>query len=84
MLMLYTDGCSKGNPGLGDGGGVLCDSSGSPLFAFSIFLEETSSLRAETLALLIGLRECAQRGFGNVWVQLDSLVLVGILQKQSQ
>ncbi|XP_027060814.2 uncharacterized protein [Coffea arabica] len=83
-LMLNTDGCSKGNPGLGGGGGVLRDSSGSPLFAFSAFLGVTSSLRAETMALLIGLRECGQKGFGNVGIQLDSLVLVGILRKQFQ
>ena len=81
MLTLNTDGCSKGNPGQGGGGGVLRDSSGSPLFAFSTFLGDTSSLHGETMALLLGLRECAERGFGNVGVQLDFLVLVGILWK---
>ena len=81
MVMLNTDGCSKGNPGPGGSGGVLRDSLESPLFAFSAFLGEISSLHVETTTLLIGLRECAQRGFRNVGVQLDSLVLVGILRK---
>ncbi|XP_027118706.2 uncharacterized protein [Coffea arabica] len=84
VLTLNTDGCSKGNPGTGGSGGVLRDSSGRLLLAFSAYLGETTSLHAETSALLIGLRECAQRGFGNVGVQLDSLVLVGILQKTFQ
>ncbi|XP_071916259.1 uncharacterized protein [Coffea arabica] len=77
-------GFQLGNPGTGGGGGVLRDSSGRSLFAFSAYLGETTSLHAETSALLIGLRECVQRGFGNVGIQLDSLVLVGVLQKTFQ
>ena len=85
MLTLNTDGCSKGNPGQGGGGGgVLRDSSRSPLFPFSAFLGNTSSLHAETMALLLGLHKCVERGFGNVGVQLDFLVLVEILWKQFQ
>ena len=84
MLTLNTDGCSKGNPGTGGGGGVLRDSSGRLLFAFSAYLGEITSLHAQTSALLIGLRECAQRGFDNVVIQLDSLVLVMVLQKTFQ
>ena len=34
-FILNTDGCSKGNPGVGGGGGVLRDSTSLPLFAFS-------------------------------------------------
>ncbi|XP_071918841.1 uncharacterized protein [Coffea arabica] len=83
-LVLNTDGCSKGNPGVGGGGGVLRDSTGMPLVAFSAFFGETTCLRAETLALLIGLQTCVHRGFINLWVQSDSLVLVGVLQRLIQ
>ncbi|XP_071909633.1 uncharacterized protein [Coffea arabica] len=55
-LVLNTDGCSKGNPGVGGGGGVLRDSIGLPLFAFSAFLGDITCLHAEARALLIGLQ----------------------------
>ena len=55
MLTLNTDGCSKGNPGVCGGGGILCDSTGHPLVAFSYFFWEPSGLCIETLALLTGL-----------------------------
>ena len=84
LLTLNTDGCSKGNPGLSGGGGILRDSLGTPLLAFSVYFGETSSLRAEALALLTGLRLCNQKGFTNVSIQVDSLVLVGILQRRLQ
>ena len=51
---------------------------------FSAFFGATSSLHAETLALLTGLRICVQKGVIDVSIQLDSLVLVGILQRRLQ
>ena len=81
-LILNTDGCSKGNPGVGGGGGVLRDSFGVPVIAFSAYLGQTTSLRAETWALLIGLQTCKHRGFENISVQSDSLLLVGIIQQR--
>ncbi|XP_027076981.1 uncharacterized protein [Coffea arabica] len=79
---LNTDGCSKGNPGLGGGGGVLRDSHGIPLIGFSAYLGETTCLSAEARALLIGIQTCIHRGFENLYIQSDSLVLIGILQKR--
>lgn len=64
LLVLNTDGCSKGNPGVCGGGGVLRDSSGHPLLAFSAFLGVFSSLQAEALALLVGFRLCFAKGPG--------------------
>ena len=83
-LILNTDGCSKGNPGVGGGGGVLRDSFGVPVIAFSAYLGQTTSLRAETWALLIGLQTCKNRGFENIRVQSDSLLLVEIIQQRIQ
>ncbi|XP_071925457.1 uncharacterized protein [Coffea arabica] len=80
-FILNTDGCSKGNPGVGGGGGVLQDTTGLTLFSFSAFFGETTALRAEVLALLIDLQIRVQRGFDNLCVQSDLLVLVGILQR---
>ncbi|XP_027183778.1 uncharacterized protein LOC113782066 [Coffea eugenioides] len=78
-LTLNTDGCSKGNPGIGGSGGVLRDPAGRPLVGFSAFFGETSSLQAEALALLTGLRVCAQQGFTDVRVQLDFMFWWGFL-----
>ena len=50
MLTLNVDGCAKGNPGVGGGGGVLRDATGLPLFAFSAFFGEITSLQAEVRA----------------------------------
>ena len=66
------------------GGGILQDSSGFPLLAFSAYFGEISSLRVEALALAMGFRLCFQKGFTDVSIQVDSLVLVGILQRRLQ
>nr|XP_027109308.1 uncharacterized protein LOC113729183 [Coffea arabica] len=65
-LILNTNGCSKGNPGVGGGGGVLRDSTGLPLIAFLAYFGETTCLRAGARALLIGLQTCVHRGFRNL------------------
>ena len=62
------------------GGGVIRDSNGQLVFAFSAFLGEQTSLRAEALALLIGLRLCVGHGVVTPFVQSNSGILVGVLQ----
>ncbi|XP_071926511.1 uncharacterized protein [Coffea arabica] len=81
-LTLNTDSCSKGKPGWSGGGGVLRDSLGRPIVAFSAFFGKRLSLHAEALALLTGLQLCVEKGFANVEIQSDSQVLVGILQRR--
>ena len=80
VLTLNTDGCSKGNPGVCGGGGVVRDSNGHAVFAFSAFLGEGTSLRAEALAALVGIRLCRAKGVERLAIQADSLLLIGILQ----
>nr|XP_027082456.1 uncharacterized protein LOC113704781 [Coffea arabica] len=58
-MVLNTDGCSKGNPGASGGGGLLRDSAGQLLVAFSAYLGEATSLHAEVLAMFKGVqRRC--------------------------
>ena len=80
--MLNTDGCSKGNPGWSGGRGILRDSSGIPVFAYSAFFGRRSSLHAKTLAMLTGLQLCVEKGFSSVDIQSDSQVFVGIVQRR--
>ena len=65
-------------------GGIRRDAVGFPCFAFSAYFGVGLSLRAEVLALVTGLRLCLLRGFTNVNIQVDSLVLVGILHRPLQ
>ena len=58
---LNIDGCSKGNPNLSGGGGILRDVSGSFIFAFAGCFGYGTSLQAEAKALLLGLQLCVQR-----------------------
>ncbi|XP_071940464.1 uncharacterized protein [Coffea arabica] len=74
----------EGNPGASGGGGILRDSSGRLLLAFSAFLGGMSSLRAEALAILTGVQLCLRKGFFPRTIQSDLLLLVGILQRRVQ
>ena len=64
-LTLNTDRCSKGNSGLSSGGGVLRNSNGDFVVGFSVFLGNQTSLRAEALVLLAGLRLSKERGWSH-------------------
>ncbi|XP_071906092.1 uncharacterized protein [Coffea arabica] len=57
-LKLNTDGCSKGNPGVSGGGGVLREASGRLVMAFSCNFGIASSMQAEACALLFGVQLC--------------------------
>nr|XP_027082134.1 uncharacterized protein LOC113704429 [Coffea arabica] len=83
-LKLNTDGCSKGNPGESGGGGVLREASGRLILAFLCNFGLASSMQAEARALLFGVRLCLQRGFDSFEVELDSLVLVQVLNRTSR
>ncbi|XP_027151985.1 uncharacterized protein LOC113752040 [Coffea eugenioides] len=80
FLKLNTDGYSKGNPSVSGGGGILRDGGGHLLLAFSCYFGHATSLQAEVPELLFGVKLCVQCGFGRLDVDLDSLVLVHILQ----
>ena len=83
-LKLNTGGCSKGNLGESGGGGVLREASGRLVLAFSCNFGIASSMQAEARALLFGVRLCLQRGFDSFEVELDSLVLVQVLNRTSR
>ncbi|XP_071918898.1 uncharacterized protein [Coffea arabica] len=85
MFKLNIDGCSKGNPGLSGGGGILRDGSGKFIFAFASCFDVTTSLQGEAKALALGLSFCAQRNFlQQLVVESDSLVLLKILRNDYQ
>ena len=75
MVKLNTDCCLRGNPGRAGNGGVLLDGEGNFLLAFSSFLGSLTSIQAEVRALLFGVRLCISRGYINIHIEMDSLVL---------
>ena len=84
VFKLNTDGCSRGNPGrAGGGGGILRDDGGNFLLAFSSFFGNVTSIQAEALALLFGVKSCLSRDYVNLHIEMDLLVLVHILKQGS-
>ncbi|EOY06960.1 Uncharacterized protein TCM_021522 [Theobroma cacao] len=79
---LNVDGSSKSSQNAA-GGGVLRDHTGKLAFAFSENLGPLPSLQAELHALLRGLLLCKERNITNLWIEMDALVAVQMVQ-QSQ
>ncbi|XP_027171546.1 uncharacterized protein LOC113771125 [Coffea eugenioides] len=66
--------------GRATGGGILRDSSGRVVFAFYKEFGDTKVLTAEGLALLQGLQFCQERQVQGLLVEVDSQVLVHLIQ----
>ena len=75
-LALFTDGASRGNPGLAGAGVQILDQEGRELLAASKFLGRCTNNEAEYQALIFGLREARRLGGGEVAVSLDSELIV--------
>ena len=83
LCKLNMDGCSLGNWGVSGWGGVLRDSSGALLFGFSIPFRVLTCIQAEIKSLHFGVQQCLLRGFSHIQAEVDSLMLVNILQGKS-
>lgn len=82
-VKLNSDGCAKGNPGLAAGGSIVRTDSGSVLWGQYDFYGITSNMVAEAKALLQGLKSCVNRGKNQVEIEVDSLVLKHIPDKEN-
>ncbi|XP_071921779.1 uncharacterized protein [Coffea arabica] len=71
-----------GNPGIGGAGGIIRDSRGRLILAFSVGFGTKTSMQAKAKAMLVGVRLCAQQGLTQVLVESDSLVLVRVLNDE--
>lgn len=75
-LTLFTDGASRGNPGLAGAGIQLLDSGRHEILAAAKFLGHCTNNEAEYLALLFGLQEARRLGSKEITVCLDSELVV--------
>ena len=66
----------SGQSGKSRRGGILRDPEGRFIVAFAKVFDVAKSLQAELKAVLEGVRLCVQRGFAEVHVESDSLLLV--------
>jgi ribonuclease HI len=73
---LRADGGSRGNPGPGALGYVLCDASGAEVEARGEFLGTCTNNVAEYRALLAGLEAASRHGVLSLVVRMDSELVV--------
>ena len=81
--ILNTDGSSMFQGSMAAGGGILRDSNGGFIFAFSAFFGYGSNMCAETISLLVGLSICEKFQVNKVEVRADSKALIDILNKNA-
>jgi len=77
-VLLNTDGASKGNPGVVVGG-VIRGDRGEWIQGFSENFGVCTSMKAELKAVLCGLCMARELGRKKIWLQADSMVIVGML-----
>ncbi|EOY02242.1 Uncharacterized protein TCM_016767 [Theobroma cacao] len=76
---LNVDGSSR--KGLhADSGGVLRDHTGKLIFGFSENIGQCNSLQAELHALLRGLLLCKEHHIEKLWIEMDALVAIQLIQ----
>lgn len=78
---INSDGSSRGNPGSTGAGGLIQDSNGNLVIAFSIFLGYGNSSFAEFLAAFHGLKIAKGMDLTLIDLELDSTIVVNWLRK---
>ena len=78
--ILNADGTTKGNPRPAGAGGVTRNDKGEWHGGFSEKLGRCSSMKAEIRAVLQGLKLAKRLGVRKLWLQLDSIVVTGMLK----
>jgi ribonuclease HI len=74
--ILYSDGASRGNPGLAGAGAVLLDADGHVIAELTKFIGVTTNNVAEYEGFIIGLEEAQRLGIDDLDVRMDSKLVV--------
>lgn len=87
-LILFSDGASRGNPGLAGAGIQILDQRRQEILAAAKFLGQCTNNEAEYLALIFGLQEARRLGAREISIYLDSELVVrqlnGIYQVKNE
>lgn len=81
---LNTDGCSKGNPGKAGGGGILRNERGHLITAYAEYFGECSNNMSEAKAILFGIEWCLDKGFTNILVESDSMLIINMINGKAK
>nr|XP_009769714.1 PREDICTED: uncharacterized protein LOC104220529 [Nicotiana sylvestris] len=73
----------KPAPGKAGIEGIVRNSNGDFIFAFSIPVQASSSSQTEVIAARFGVEWCTQHGYSHLHVEIDSLIFTNILTNQS-
>ncbi|KAH9293663.1 hypothetical protein KI387_041132, partial [Taxus chinensis] len=82
VVKLNFDGASKGNLGLAGGGGILRNNEGDWLFVYVGPLGWQTNNMAEARALLWGVLLAKEKGFKDIQIEGDSLIIINALNNQ--
>ena len=80
VLVVYSDGASRGNPGPAGAGAVITDARGNPIARLGRFLGRQTNNIAEYQGLLLGLRHAQELGARAINVRADSQLMIRQLQ----
>ncbi|MBI2336782.1 MAG: ribonuclease HI family protein [Deltaproteobacteria bacterium] len=84
-LILYADGASRGNPGLGGAGAVLKDKTGKTLEEITYFVgQAVTNNVAEYTALLVGLEKALELETTEIDIFMDSELVVRQIKGEYQ
>ncbi|KAH0726142.1 hypothetical protein KY284_002007 [Solanum tuberosum] len=81
---LNTDGYSKGNPGKAGGGGILRNERGHLIMAYAEYFGECSNNMSEAKAILFGIEWCLDKGFTNILVESDSMLIINMINGKAK
>ncbi|XP_074289408.1 uncharacterized protein LOC141614562 [Silene latifolia] len=81
-ILLNTDGASKGNPGPAGGGGIFRDETGNFLSAYYFSCGSCTSMKAEFLALLAGLKRAKALRLSRLLIHMDNSNCVKIINEE--
>lgn len=83
-VVVYSDGASRGNPGLSGAGWVICEPGGKAIAKGAMFLGHRTNNEAEYLAAAMGIQAACDLGAQEVVLRADSELMVRQLQGRYQ
>lgn len=81
VVKIYTDGCSRGNPGPAGIGVLIINNDGKEIERISEYIGETTNNVAEYRAILRAVNECESRKIDKAIFFTDSELIVNQLNK---
>jgi ribonuclease HI len=81
VVKIYTDGCSRGNPGPAGIGILMVDNNGKEIERISEYIGKTTNNVAEYKAILRSVNECESRKINKAIFFTDSELIVNQLNK---